>query len=61
MAKLVILEPAQRELEEIRDSLLALGMPEQVAEDLAPGDLALLEGALSVTVEVREKPFNDGR
>ena len=51
----------QRELEEIRDSLLALGMPEQVAEDLAPGDLALLEGALSVTVEVREEPFNDGR
>ena len=51
----------QRELEEIRDSLLALGMPEQVAEDLAPGDLALLEGALSVTVQVREEPFNDGR
>ena len=51
----------QAGLEEIRASLLALGMPEQVLDDLAPGDLAGLEGALSVTVQVSEKPFRDGR
>ena len=51
----------QAELTEIRDSLLALGMPEQVAADLAPEDLAGLEGALRVVAKVSEEPLNDGR
>ena len=51
----------QQGLEGIRDNLLALGMPEQVVNDLAPEDLVLLDGALSVTTHVHEQPFNSGR
>ena len=51
----------QAGLEEIRARLLALGMPEQVADDLAPQDLAQMEGALSVTTHVSQHPFNEGR
>lgn len=48
-------------LEAVRDNLLELGMPEQVADDLAPEDLAQLEGALSVTAQVHAEPINYGR
>lgn len=51
----------QAGLEQVRENLLELGMPVQVAEDLAPADLAALEGALSVTTQVSEIPFNEGR
>ena len=36
-------------------------MPEQVADDLAPQDLAQMEGALSVTTQVSQHPFHEGR
>lgn len=49
------------QLEAIRTNLLELGMPEYVAADLAPADLEKLEGALSVTFDVWEEPFNEGR
>ena len=51
----------QAGLEEIRDNLLDLGMPEQVVDDLAPEDLAALEGALSVTTQVDVVSFRDVR
>lgn len=51
----------QAGLEQVRENLLELGMPAQVAEDLAAADLAALEGALSVTTQVSEIPFNEGR
>lgn len=35
-------------------------MPEQVADDLAPQDLAQMEGALSVTTQVSQHPFHEG-
>ena len=48
----------QAGLEEVRGDLLALGMPEQVLDDLAPDDLAGLDGALSVTVRATEEFFS---
>ena len=49
------------DLETLRADLLALGMPEQVLDDLAAEDLTLLEDAVRVTVQVSEEPFNRGR
>ena len=51
----------QAGLEEIREHLQALGMPEQVLNDLTPEDLAALEGAVRVTADVDEHPLNEGR
>lgn len=48
-------------LEELRANLLELGMQENVLDDLAPDDLRLLEGALSVTTQIYETSFNEGR
>ena len=45
----------QAGLEEVRGDLLALGMPEQVLDDLAPDDLAGLDGAVDVTVQDGER------
>lgn len=54
-------EAERQDLETLRADLLALGMPEQVLDDLAAEDLTLLEDAVRVTVQVSEEPFNRGR
>lgn len=51
----------QAGLEEVRADLLDLGFPEAVLDDLSADDLRGLEGAETVTVDVSEHPFNDGR
>ncbi|MGE4277895.1 MAG: hypothetical protein AB7E30_12080 [Lawsonibacter sp.] len=51
----------QAGLEEVRDNLLDLDFPAAVLDDLSTEDLAKLEGALGVTVQVKECPFNSGR
>ncbi|MEA4933818.1 MAG: hypothetical protein VB071_09650 [Lawsonibacter sp.] len=51
----------QAGLEEVRANLLDLGFPEAVLDDLSADDLRALEGAETVTVDVSEHPFNDGR
>ncbi len=51
----------QAGLEEVRANLLGLGFPEAVLDDLSAADLRELEGAETVTVDVSEHPFNDGR
>lgn len=51
----------QTGMEEVRADLLALGLPGYVLDDLAPEDLAALEGAIRVEVEIYEEPFREGR
>ena len=48
-------------VEEIKSSLLALGFPDYVLNDLAPEDIAACDGALQVVVDVTDEPVNDGR
>ena len=55
-------DPAEHTgLEQVKDHLLDLGMPQQVLDDLSAEDLALMEGAVHVEVDEYEAPFNDGR
>lgn len=51
----------QAGLEEVRADLLALGLPGYVLDDLAPEDLAALEGAVRVEQEIYVKPFGNAR
>lgn len=51
----------QAGLEEVRADLLALGLPGYVLDDLAPEDLAALEGAVRVELDVYEEPFGNAR
>ncbi|MBP3318506.1 MAG: hypothetical protein J6K94_00715 [Ruminiclostridium sp.] len=44
----------------IRDHLVELGMPAQVAEDLTAEDLLACEGATEVLVDQRTHPFREG-
>lgn len=48
-------------LEEVRGNLLVLGFPREVLDDLSAEDLEKLEGAVRVTVQGEEHPFNSGR
>ncbi|MCH5353182.1 MAG: hypothetical protein J1E06_06925 [Acutalibacter sp.] len=50
-----------REVEEIKTSLLELGFPDYVLNDLTPEDIAACDGAVQVIVDVTDEPVNEGR
>ena len=49
------------EAENIKKSLIKLGFPEYVLNDLTPEDIAACDGALQVVVYVKDEAVNDGR
>lgn len=54
-------EAPAAEKTDLRDSLLALGFPKAVLEDLTEADLARCQGAESVLCSVQDHPVNPGR
>lgn len=49
------------EVEDTKNRLIELGLPEYVLNDLTAEDIAACEGALRVVVDVTDEPVNDGR
>lgn len=51
----------QESVQDIKDNLISLGFPKDIANDLDPNDIEGLENATAVLVKSENHPANDGR